>query len=173
MGRLDEVLSPDEKVVFRTGLHWLPCCPGAHVVWLAALAIAVALLALAPGPVGQVFSRQPLTGAVLALLLVMAFVLPILGIRYRLATHEFAVTERRVLASMGLVRTRTVDLSVAKVETLVVEQGVLGRLFGYGDVRLVGTGGTAESFHGVRDPIGFRRAVSEAGERAQRQWARP
>ncbi len=74
---------------------------------------------------------------------------------------------------MGWVGTRTVDLSVTKVETLVVEQSPLGRLFGYGDVKLVGTGGTAETFHGVRDPIGFRKAVNAAADRVPGRRAEP
>jgi uncharacterized membrane protein YdbT with pleckstrin-like domain len=90
---------------------------------------------------------------------------PLLLVRFLVATHAYGVTDRRVIARVGWLSVRTADLSVAKVESLVIEQSPAGRVFGYGDVKVVGTGGSAESFRGVRDPIGFRKAVNAASGR--------
>ena len=65
--------------------------------------------------------------SILALGLVLVVVMPLVVIRFLVATHEFGVTDRRVIARMGWVSTRTVDLNVTKVESLVIEQGALGR----------------------------------------------
>jgi uncharacterized membrane protein YdbT with pleckstrin-like domain len=165
MGQLDDVLNADEKLLFRTRLHWLPCAPSALVVSLLGTAIIVALLVFAYGPVSDLFARQPLMAWILALGLVLVVVMPLVVLRFLVTTHEFGVTDRRVIARMGWVRTRTVDLNVTKVESLVIEQSAMGRLFRYGDLKVVGTGGTAEVFRGVKDPIGFRKAVNLAADR--------
>ena len=170
MGQLDEVLNPEEKLLFRTRLHWLPCAPSALAVSLLGAAVIAALLVFARRPVADLFAREPLMASILALGLVLVVVLPLVIVRFLVATHEFGVTDRRVIARMGWISTRTVDLNVTKVESLVIEQGALGRLFRYGDLKVVGTGGSAEVFRGVKDPIGFRKAVNSA---ADRMGARP
>ena len=162
---LDDVLNPQEKVLFHTRLHWLPCAPGALALSLLGLAALVGSALFARGPVLRLFDRQPGAAAIVTLVDVLVIVLPLFVLRFLVRTHEYGVTDRRVIARMGWVGTRTVDLSVTQVETLVVEQSPLGRLFRYGDVKLVGTGGTAETFRGVRDPIGFRKAVNAAADR--------
>jgi uncharacterized membrane protein YdbT with pleckstrin-like domain len=80
------------------------------------------------------------------------------------ATSEFAVTNRRVIIKVGLVSRKTVELNLEKVESIGVEQTILGRLLGHGTIVVVGTGGTKEPFRGIADPMGFRRAVNEATE---------
>jgi uncharacterized membrane protein YdbT with pleckstrin-like domain len=165
MGQLDGVLNADEKLLFRTRLHWLPCAPSALAVALLGAALLAALAVFARRPVAELFAREPLMASVLALGVVLVVVMPLVVIRFLVATHEFGVTDRRVIARMGWVSTRTVDLNVTKVESLVIEQSAMGRLFRYGDLKVVGTGGTAEVFRGVKDPIGFRKAVNLAADR--------
>lgn len=165
MGQLERILNPEERLLFRTRLHWLPCAPSALAVALIGLLVLAALGLFARAQVADLFARAPVPAAILALGLVLVVIVPLLVVRFLVATHEFGVTDRRVVARMGWLSTRTVELSVAKVESLVIEQSVPGRLFGYGDVKIVGTGGTAESFRGVMDPIGFRKAVNQAADR--------
>lgn len=81
-------------------------------------------------------------------------------------TSEFAVTNRRVVVKLGLISRHTLELSLAKVESIGVEQGLLGRLLGYGTIVVIGTGGTRERFDRISDPLAFRRAVMEASESA-------
>lgn len=80
------------------------------------------------------------------------------------ATSEFAVTNRRVIIKVGLVSRKTVELNLEKVESIGVEQTILGRLLGHGTLVVVGTGGTKEPFRRIADPMAFRRAVNEATE---------
>ena len=89
------------------------------------------------------------------------------------ATSEFAVTNRRVIIKVGLVSRRTVELNLEKVESIGVEQSVLGRILGYGTIIVVGTGGTKEPFRQIADPMGFRRAVNLATEALRGRSASP
>ena len=165
MARLDDVLNPDEKVVFRTRLHWLACAPFALLLAVLVLVVSALVLLLGHAAIGDLAARYPVATLVIVVVVVLIIVMPISVVRFLVATHEFAVTDRRVIACTGWLNTRTVDLSVAKVESLVIEQTATGRVFGYGDVKVVGTGGTAEVFRAVKDPVGFRKAVNLASDR--------
>jgi uncharacterized membrane protein YdbT with pleckstrin-like domain len=46
-----------------------------------------------------------------------------------------------------------------KIESVDVDQSVLGRLFGYGTVTIRGTGEAVKPLRDVADPIGFRNAI--------------
>jgi len=80
------------------------------------------------------------------------------------AASEFAVTNRRVIIKVGIVQRRTLELNLGKVESIEVEQSIWGRLFSFGDIEVIGTGGTREQFQRIGDPLGFRKAVAEAAE---------
>ena len=88
------------------------------------------------------------------------------------ATSEFAVTNRRVIIKVGLVSRRTVEMNLEKVESIGVDQSIVGRILDYGSIEVVGTGGTREPFRAIRDPLGFRRAVTEATEAMRRKAQR-
>lgn len=76
-------------------------------------------------------------------------------------TSEFAVTNKRVIVKTGWVRRETLELNLSRVESLSVDQGLMGRLLGYGTITIIGTGGTREPFHGIAHPLEFRNAVQE------------
>ena len=80
-------------------------------------------------------------------------------IRYK--TSEFGVTNKRVIMKVGLVRRTSVEIVLNKVESVSVDQGILGRVFNFGSVAVVGTGGTHDPFHRIAAPMLFRRAVQE------------
>jgi uncharacterized membrane protein YdbT with pleckstrin-like domain len=86
------------------------------------------------------------------------FVWPML----RLLTSEFAVTSQRVIIKVGLIARRTIELNLSKIESISVDQALFGRLLGYGNITVIGSGGTRETFKLVADPLAFRRAVQQA-----------
>jgi uncharacterized membrane protein YdbT with pleckstrin-like domain len=74
-------------------------------------------------------------------------------------SSEFAVTNKRVIIKVGVLRRRTVEMLNTKVEAVAVNQSILGRILGYGNIVVTGTGGTNEPFTGISSPLEFRRAV--------------
>jgi uncharacterized membrane protein YdbT with pleckstrin-like domain len=96
------------------------------------------------------------------LCLVIIGIVPLIAAIIRNATSEFAVTNRRVIVKVGLIERKTLELNLTKVESIGVDQTLWGRLFDYGTIVVVGTGGTREPFRSIADPLGFRRAVNEA-----------
>jgi uncharacterized membrane protein YdbT with pleckstrin-like domain len=140
-----------ERVVYKTRLHWVLFVKPALVV-LAGVILMVLLRQVQDPPWLWIF------GAAVALIgLVWAFVHYI-----EVMTSEFAVTTSRLILKVGLISRYTTELLLAKVESIGVQQGLIGRLLNYGDLTVTGTGGAREVFRRVRDPIGFRNHVQQA-----------
>jgi uncharacterized membrane protein YdbT with pleckstrin-like domain len=159
MGYLEKNLIPGETVLFRTRLH--------SIVLIGP--IFTALLICVPGTLcamqAQRQKGEPGNGAKLwalaaALSFIIAFVVILYGIAKRNST-EMAVTNRRVLIKWGLGSRRTLEIVLAKVESISVSETVLGRMLGYGTVIVRGTGGTPEPVVLIARPNEFRRSVYE------------
>lgn len=76
-------------------------------------------------------------------------------------SDEFAITNYRIIVKIGIISRRTLEMNLNKVETVNVDQSILGRIFGYGTIRIVGTGGTNEVFQNINHPIEFRKKFLE------------
>ena len=87
------------------------------------------------------------------------FLFPIYWLRT--VTDEFAVTNKRVIIKTGLISRRTMELNLAKIENIGVDQGILARILNYGKVTLIGTGGTINGINDIDNPLEFRRVVQE------------
>jgi uncharacterized membrane protein YdbT with pleckstrin-like domain len=147
MSYVDKHLLPGEVVTFKTRLHWN--------VYVWPLVITAAMIPL--GYLAMSSDHKPL--ALLALLpVVVAFGAAWLRRRF----SEYAVTNKRVVAKVGVLQTRSVELLLGKVEGITVTQGVAGKIFGYGEIVITGSGGTQEPFAGIQAPFEFRRAVQAA-----------
>lgn len=80
----------------------------------------------------------------------------------KIRSTEMGVTSKRVVYKSGVVMRNTAEIRLSKVESVSVRQGFLGRIFGYGDVVIAGTGGNGAVMKGVADPLVFRAAVDDA-----------
>ena len=72
---------------------------------------------------------------------------------------EIVVTDRRVIFKRGLLTRHTVEMNVTKIETVDVEQGLGGRIWGYGTVLIRGTGVGIEPLVRVGAPLSIRNAI--------------
>lgn len=144
MSYVDSNLLPGEKVTFRTRLHPI----------IFATPVALALFAVFLYVFGVSSEAHGLGNLILLAALVVG------AAKYLdFVTSEFAVTDKRVIIKVGFVRRRTLELQLQKVETVGVDQGIGGRIFGYGNITVTGTGGTKEPFKRVAAPLDLRRAV--------------
>jgi len=74
---------------------------------------------------------------------------------------EFVITNRRVVIKTGFIARRTFEMNLSKIETVNVEQTVMGRILNFGSITIIGTGGTKETFHNIARPMAFRKAFQE------------
>jgi uncharacterized membrane protein YdbT with pleckstrin-like domain len=52
-------------------------------------------------------------------------------------------------------------MNLNKIETVNVDQSIWGRIFGFGTITIVGTGGTRELVDSISKPLEFRRKFQE------------
>jgi len=76
-------------------------------------------------------------------------------------TSEFAITNKRVIMKVGLIWRKALEMNLSKIESVNVDQTIMGRILGYGAITIIGTGGTRESFHRISKPMEFRRVFQE------------
>jgi membrane protein YdbS with pleckstrin-like domain len=160
MSYLDDHLLAGERIVYRARLHWTIFLTSIVVVLLGVV-LWILLQALEPA-----YSFAGLGLAGIGLLLAIG---P--GIRY--VTSEFAVTDKRVLGKTGLIERESDETLLSKVEAISVDQGVIGRVLGFGTVTITGTGGTQKVFSGIAEPLEFRRQVqSQIIDQEERRGSR-
>ena len=163
MDYVEKNLIAGETVVYTTRLHWSVLI-GPMVLALIFGVPGIALIVRsATGPDGKSGSITPMMAGGLILLVVAAGCIGA-GIMKRNAT-EMAVTNKRLVVKVGIASRRTLELLLQKVESIGVEESLIGRILGYGTVVVRGTGGTPEPFHRMAHPIEFRKQVQEQIEK--------
>lgn len=86
----------------------------------------------------------------------------------RVKSTELAITNKRVIAKFGFVSRNTVEIAIPKVESIQVQQSMMGRMLDYGTLVISGTGTSHAPIPSIADPLAFRRAFLEAQESAQK-----
>lgn len=151
MGYVERHLLANERVVYKTRMHWI-------LFWKPALLTLVGVtLAILLGQIAAASWLWMVGGAVALAGLGWALLHVI-----ELMTSEFAVTSSRLIFKVGLVHRYTTELLLSKVESIGVHQGIMGRVLNFGDLTVTGAGGAREVFPRVHDPVGFRNHVQEA-----------
>jgi uncharacterized membrane protein YdbT with pleckstrin-like domain len=74
---------------------------------------------------------------------------------------EFVITNRRVIIKRGLIARNSFEMNISKIESVNVDQSVMGRILNYGSITIIGTGGTRETFHNISKPMKYRKAFQE------------
>jgi uncharacterized membrane protein YdbT with pleckstrin-like domain len=74
-------------------------------------------------------------------------------------TTEIAVTNHRIIYKTGLIRRDTVEILMDKVESVDVDQSIMGRLLDYGTVTVRGTGAAFKPLQRVAHPIELRNHI--------------
>jgi uncharacterized membrane protein YdbT with pleckstrin-like domain len=150
MSYVDSILEPGETVRYHTTVSWTIYTPA---ILLAILALAALLAAVSYADMigvgwfaGIVFGLAAIASAVPAW--------------FRRWSTEIAVTDRRIILKRGLIRRHTVEMNMQKVESVDVDQSLLGRLFNYGNVTIRGTGSSFEKLTMIDAPLKLRTTVT-------------
>ena len=152
MKYVEQVLQPGETVIYATSLHWLVYM---RAILLALLAVACLVAANdLPDP------SVRLVLAIAAVVIGLLAILSALSALIRRATTELAVTDRRVIYKTGIFQRHSMEMNRSKVETVGVNQSILGRILGYGTVIVRGTGGSFEPIPFIGEPLSFRSHIT-------------
>ena len=153
MSYVSRTLAPHERILFTAGYHWL-------------LSLGIALM-IAPAPIVAIVA-YPYTVGEYAYLLLGLTALPF-GLVYfaRAVSSEIAVTTDRYIRKAGLISFDTEEVGLEMIETVIVEQSILGRVLGYGTLRVHGTGQNQIEVSMIDRPVRLRHQIQLAREGQQ------
>ena len=153
MGRyIDEILQPGERVLYSTNAHWMFFLPA-----IAAWVVAIVFLVL---------SRLVTVDALMLVCWALAAIAALAALYWTVTawfhrwTTETDVTNFRVVHKTGFVKRQTFEMSVDKVESVDVNQSILGRILDYGDVTVLGVGEGGKTLDMISSPLSFRNAIT-------------
>mgnify|MGYP006091058141 CR=1 FL=1 len=89
----------------------------------------------------------------------MSFVLIGIPLLLKYMFTEYGLTNKRVITKTGVISRSTEEMKLSKVETVEVKQSILGRIVGYGNVIVSGTGSSNVIISRVANPLGVKKAI--------------
>jgi uncharacterized membrane protein YdbT with pleckstrin-like domain len=150
---IDEILQPGEKVLYSTNAHWMFYLP-AIAAW-----IVVAVLLLGSFAAAAIPPLMLVCWASAAVVAVAALFWTLRAWFHRWTT-ETDVTNMRVVHKTGFIKRRSFEMALDKIESVDVDQSILGRLLNYGDVTVNGVGEGREKIRTIASPLAFRSAIT-------------
>ena len=97
--------------------------------------------------------------------------IPTLGLTLVLALWEWlklrnieqGVTNKRVVLKKGIISRKSEEMKISSIETVEIIQGVIGRIFGFGTVKVTGRGISDLVFKNINDPMDVKRKIESVG----------
>ena len=154
MAYIGRSLGEGERIVGLARFHWWYTV----YAWFT-LIVPLVLLVVAYNLSDPDVRQSALIGALV--LLAIGFIV-FLRLMIRKWTTEIGVTSHRFVKKTGFLSLHTNEIALPNIEGVRVHQGFWGRVWGYGRLRIEGTGVDAVDLPTIADPIGFRRAIETA-----------
>lgn len=148
MNYIEKSLAENEHLVYRAHFHWLYHA----AAWLLLLASLVGAFVLLTNEAPW-WSPWVMVGV---------GVLLFLSVKLPLWAQQIAVTNQRLIHRRGLISRDTEELQLRSVEEVRLDQGILGRIFGFGQVVVSGTGIEDIRLPALAEPVQLRRKLQEA-----------
>ena len=107
-----------------------------------------------------VFRQHWVTRLKLVLWILLIITIPLAVYEWlRLRTIEHGVTNKRVIYKHGIISRNTEEMKLGSIETVRIDQGVWGRILGFGDIRVTGKGISDVVFRRMDDPMEVKRRI--------------
>ena len=144
MSYVKKNLIDGEEILYQASTHWFILIPSFFYGILGIFSLAfLALSAFLSMPITIFFLALSFNGA-----------LPYF-------VNELAMTNKRVISKKGFIRRDTSELKLSKLETIEIKQSIFGRIFGFGKIICIGTGGSETSIDNIDNPLEFRKKFLE------------
>ena len=134
-------LQENERIVYRTGLHWAMFLGPALVLMLAGISV----------------PSRGLSAPVLLIIGVLWSISSIMSYR----NSEFLITNRRLLARFGFPWKRMYDIPFTTIENIDMHQPTLGSFLNFGKILIRRTSGAGHSIRMIPKPIEFVKNIQE------------
>jgi len=151
MSFVQKNLSANEKIVYSTGKHWYIYLKG---IVLTALGLIIAA--------SSDSSTNESTNTIVGLLVFVGIIILINSILVA-RSAEFVVTNKRVILKTGVLKRKLIEVQLNRAEGLTVSQGIMGRIFNFGVIKIT-SGGVTEVFTKIAKPYDFKKHINNAIE---------
>ncbi|TAL64275.1 MAG: PH domain-containing protein [Legionella sp.] len=74
---------------------------------------------------------------------------------------SLTIQRKRVIIRTGVIVRQTVDVALNKIETMDIRQSILGSIFQYGTLIIIGTGGSRQLINFLQRPLTCRRYIEQ------------
>lgn len=91
----------------------------------------------------------------------MSFVIIGIPLLIKYMFTEYGLTNNRVVTKTGFISRSTEEMKLSKIETVEVKQSILGRILGYGNVIVSGTGSSHVVISRVANPLDVKKAIDK------------
>jgi hypothetical protein len=133
----DSLLASSERIAVRTRQHWLsPVAASARpfLIFVAAIVIFILSSNLSQdgfsGTLRNVFNWLAIAGIIIAIAWIGLIV-------WRWSAQDYLVTNLRVIKVEGILNKHSADSSLEKINDAVLDQGIFGRMLGFGDLDIL------------------------------------
>jgi hypothetical protein len=157
------LLASGEQIVRNQRQHWF------GLVYRLGMGILSILIAVVLFVVGSQFSPDGFIGTLRAILGIVTLILFVGGIGqiglsyFRWENDRDVLTTRRIIQTQGFINRKAADTSLEKINDALYEQGVIGRIFGFGalDVMTASASGI-NKMRFLTTPMEFKKDMMDA-----------
>lgn len=151
MNYVNKVIQTNESISARGKLHWIIYIPGITYMFIA---IMLCLMYL-----GVEQSEKSVIGPVAGISTIIS-IISLFRAWFVRWTTEIAVTNRRIIYKRGFVSRKTIEMNMDKVESVDVDQTIIGRMLNFGTITIRGTGAGIEPLRRISMPLDLRNAIT-------------
>ena len=152
MSYVKHILQPGENVLVVGRLHWIIYVPG--IFWLSLAVVCFA------ASVHFRYTNYQWPLLVAAAVFLILGLIALIRAWWHAFTVEIAVTNHRVIYNRGFINRHTDEMNIDKIESVIVDQSILGRILGYGTISIRGTGASIEQLRLIAHAIELRNAIT-------------
>ncbi len=77
-------------------------------------------------------------------------------------TTELVITNKRIISKSGIIQRSAMEVRLDKIESIKVDQGIMGRILNFGLITISGTGGDKTPIESIADPLQFQKHFMSA-----------
>lgn len=157
---VQDILLPDEKILHYAKVHYILYAPGALL-----MALAILFIYFVPDIMVAVGVDQDTLRSVIKITkficvsLFMGGIALLLKAWLRIYSTEVVVTNMRVLVKIGVSTATTAEIDRNRVSSVIISKPLLGRIFNYGWVNIMGYSGNITGLPVLSDPHEIQKHI--------------
>lgn len=144
---IESNLIPNEEIVFRSKIHYFVYEPA--LLWSMTFLLMMTLKLVGDNALVNILAFFSFVAAIATF--VEAFIL-------RHFT-EIAITNQRMIVKKGFIKREVFEMPFSKIESVNVNQSIVGRLLDYGTIDVKGIGSGIDNLEMIEHPFVFRKSL--------------